>query len=114
MRWRKRIKVICPTRKAEYFFKRDWTTQIALKSLEEKLYSRGAGADLFRRFVALFSISLIAITGSRLGPGFYPIFGAALRWVASQTLLRDVDRPAHAARRALLGRRLDRRSPGIA
>jgi hypothetical protein len=47
MRWRKLIVLICPTAKAEYFFKRDWTTQIALKSLEEKLYSRGAGADLF-------------------------------------------------------------------
>jgi hypothetical protein len=79
MRWRKLIVLICPTAKAEYFFKRDWTTQIALKSLEEKLYSRGAGADLFRRFVTLFSISLITITGSRLEPSFYPIFGAALR-----------------------------------
>jgi hypothetical protein len=76
MRWPKLIELICPTEKAEYFFKGDWTTQIALKLLKENLYSRSAGAGLFRRFVALFSISLIDIIGSWLAPSFCPMFGA--------------------------------------
>src|SRR5260221_3587557 len=78
MRWRKLIEMICPTRKAEYFSGQDWTTQIALKSLEENRWTRGAGVDLFRRFVAFFSISLIAMAGSRLAPSFYLMFVAAV------------------------------------
>jgi hypothetical protein len=35
MRWRKLIKVICPTEPAKCFSRGDWTTQITLKSLRK-------------------------------------------------------------------------------
>ena len=74
MRWRKLIEVICPSRKAEYFSGRDWTTQIALKSLEENRWTRGANADCSRRFAAFISVWVIATAGSRLASSFYPMF----------------------------------------
>jgi hypothetical protein len=76
MRWRKLIKMICPTRKAEYFFRPDWTTQIALKSLEENRWTRGADVDLFGRSAAFISVWVIAIASSPVRTEFPSMFAA--------------------------------------
>src|SRR5260370_23214890 len=45
MRWRELVALICPTAKAEYFFERDWTTQITLKSLRKLKFTRSGFFD---------------------------------------------------------------------
>jgi hypothetical protein len=40
MRWGELVRVICPTREAEYFWRADWTAQITLRSLANFVFPR--------------------------------------------------------------------------
>jgi hypothetical protein len=70
--------VICPTSQAQYFFARDWTTQISLIRLDKSGFTRkscGAGWPPGRRN----TLPLLRPTALRQGSGAIEIVSAPLK-----------------------------------